>query len=174
VASTVVLVNGLPGAGKTTLAQQLKGASGWPLLSKDAVKEALALIADGAVSSGRVGAVAMNTVWSMAAAIDGEVIVESWWFRPRDLGFAQAGVDVAGATRVVEVWCDVDPAVARKRYASRHRAAVHDDDARLVSDFDRWAADGVPLGIGPVVRMDTSGPVDVSGLVARVREAASA
>ncbi|GAB3472279.1 AAA family ATPase [Kineococcus endophyticus] len=172
-ASALILVNGLPGAGKTTLAEQMKEASGWPLLSKDAVKEALALIADGAMSSGQLGAVAMNTVWAMAAAIEGEVIVESWWFRPRDLDFARTGVEAAGAAQVVEVWCEVTAAVARERYASRHRAAVHDDGARLVTDFDRWAAEGVPLEIGSVLRVDTGGPVNVGELVARLREAVS-
>jgi predicted kinase len=41
VAERVILVNGLPGSGKTTLARRLGAALGVPVVSKDAVKEAL-------------------------------------------------------------------------------------------------------------------------------------
>ncbi|WP_432742661.1 hypothetical protein H7827_03730 [Streptomyces sp. JH002] len=39
---TTVLVNGLPGAGKTILAREPAGYLGLPLFSKDTVKETLA------------------------------------------------------------------------------------------------------------------------------------
>lgn len=37
----IVLVSGAPGAGKTTIAQPLAEALGFPLLSKDHIKETL-------------------------------------------------------------------------------------------------------------------------------------
>ena len=43
VVDRLVLVNGLPGAGKTTLATALAGALPATLVSKDAIKEALAI-----------------------------------------------------------------------------------------------------------------------------------
>lgn len=70
-ADHLVLVNGLPGAGKSTLAADL------------------------------------------APALPGLVVVESWWFRPRDLGYVRAGLDRCSATAVVEIWCDVPSALAR-------------------------------------------------------------
>jgi predicted kinase len=39
--SRVVIVNGLPGVGKTTLARQIATALGWPLMTKDMYKESL-------------------------------------------------------------------------------------------------------------------------------------
>lgn len=76
--------------------------------------------------------VAMEAVWSIAAALPGLVIVESWWFRPRDLGYARAGLDRCTATAVVELWSDVPPDLARRRYAARRRHPVHEDRQRLV------------------------------------------
>jgi hypothetical protein len=89
VATALVLVNGLPGAGKTTLAAGLAGELGAVLLSKDAVKEALATVLPDSVVVPDLGVVAIESVWNLAARLPGVVVVESWWFRPRDLRFAE-------------------------------------------------------------------------------------
>ncbi|SEF17618.1 AAA family ATPase [Jiangella alba] len=159
-ADYLVLVNGLPGAGKTTLATQLAPALTAPLLSKDAIKEALADVV-GAAPASALGPVAMEAAWSIAAALPGLVVVESWWFRPRDLGYVRTGLGRCAANAMVEVWCDVPPDIARRRYAARRRHPVHDDQQRLEHAWDEWAARAEPLGVGPTVRVDTTGRVDV-------------
>lgn len=182
-ARQVVLVNGLPGSGKTTLAGPLAARLGAPWLSKDAVKEALAdavgqgappLAATSVVGAPVVGAAAMEAVWRLAAAPLPRVVVESWWFRPRDLDHALRGLATAGADAVVEVWCDVPPDVARGRYESRPgRHPVHADDRDLTAEWATWSAGAAPLALGPVVRQDTTRPVDVGALALRVTTALS-
>ncbi|MEV5051364.1 AAA family ATPase [Arthrobacter sp. LAR12-1-1.1] len=50
-----MLINGLPGSGKTTLCRQLGQALSWPVIAKDKLKEALADIAFGNVGTAGVG-----------------------------------------------------------------------------------------------------------------------
>src|SRR5699024_8962506 len=65
-AEGLVLVNGLPGAGKTALARMLSRALGATVFSKDGVKEAVAEVTDRrAVSSVALGAAAMELVWTL-------------------------------------------------------------------------------------------------------------
>jgi AAA domain len=81
VADRLVVVNGLPGAGKTTLARRLAPALDAPLVGKDALKEAMAAATPG-IPSPALGTAASQAVWELAAA-PGLLVLESWWFRPR-------------------------------------------------------------------------------------------
>jgi len=69
------MVNGLPGSGKSSLAPRLAAGLGAACLGKDRIKEALA---DAVVTEvPRLGAVTMETVWNLAAALSGMVVVDS-------------------------------------------------------------------------------------------------
>ncbi|GAA1377086.1 AAA family ATPase [Catellatospora chokoriensis] len=170
----VVLVNGLPGAGKTTLARELGHALRLPVFAKDAVKETLAdhLPGQGPEWSRSLGVAAGETLWTLLAYAPGGAVLESPWLAHlREVvlaGLARAAIDPA---TVHEVWCDVPVEIALRRYEFRapgrhpvHRDTVVDSGAR----FAAWAAAAVPLGVGTLHRVDTTGPVDVAALAGRI------
>ena len=173
-ASVAILVNGLPGSGKTTLSATLAGVLGCPLLATDPIKEALADLAGPMIAPEALGTIAMDTVWSMAAEVEAGVVVDSFWHRPRDLELARAGGARAGSPRTLEVWCDVDPDVALQRVVDRLAAGgrhpAHGTVESTRASWAEWAEAAAPLGEWPVLRVDTSTPVDVDDLVMRISE----
>ena len=173
-AETVILVNGLPGAGKSTLAAQLGDELGVPVVSKDSIKEALADLCVGRVGSGKLGQIASETMWQLVAAVPGTAIVESWWYRPRDLGFVREGLAQSGNPRVTEVWCELPPGLAWERCLGRQRHAILPTGNAAERDWAEWSANAVPLGVGRTVPVDTSAPVDVASLAGRLAAAAAA
>ncbi|GLW71904.1 hypothetical protein Kpho02_42030 [Kitasatospora phosalacinea] len=180
---TTVLVNGLPGAGKSTLAHALAVELGLPLFSKDAVKETLAdqlaalRPADRWEWSRALGAAAGETLWTLLRDARGAAVLEAPWLGEPMRTVVRAGLDAAGVDRPQEVWCDVPPALARRRFEQRlaRRHPVHPErpgepDGR----WKVWAREAGPLALGPVHRVDTSGPVDVPALAAALRRAGAA
>ena len=165
---SIVLLNGLPGSGKTTLAAPLGRELAMPVISKDAIKEALADVIAVPLPTSRLGALASDAMWQLAAMIDGPVVVESFWAAGRDDGFLQSGLAVAGAQRAIEVWCDVPIDVARERFVTRPRHAAHRDAERL-GEWDEIAARARPCSGRPTITVLTSTPVDVPLLANRVR-----
>ena len=162
-AIAAILVNGLPGSGKSTLAVKLAVLLGCPVLSKDAIKEALAELTGKTVPSRTVGGIAMDTIWALAGSIRDGVVIDSFWYARRDGEFAKRGVAAAGATKVIELWCDVPMDVAQTRYEQRARHDIHD------AVFGDWPG-AAPLCLWPVVRVDTTKAVDFDALLPQLAE----
>lgn len=158
-----VLVGGWPGAGKTSLSRALAAELALVWLSKDELKEALmdSLGAPHDVEeSRRLGRAAVTAVLRIARECPGAVVDSTWFAYTLPLVRALPAP-------CVEVRCEVSVELARRRHRSRRRDARHLDDQR--SDDELWGSPVAPLGVGPLVRVDTSGTVDVPALAREVR-----
>ncbi len=162
-----VVVSGAPGAGKTTLARPLALALDLPLIAKDTMKEALGdvLGAPDMAASKRLGAATMQAMLALARINRGALLESAW-----EPALARSELLLLPGP-IVEVFCDVSPEVAQQRYKARTgtRHAVH-FDAEQGDNLQGWI-DRHPQVIDagwPVIRVDTTSPVDVEALAKRI------
>ena len=165
-----VVVSGLPGSGKTTIAAPLAEALGLPLLARDSIKESLwdALGAGDLAWSRRLGGASAEAFWRLAAEMRAAVL-DNFFHR----AFAHRLEALPGP--IVEVHCSCPPALALERYQSRQRHPCHFDLSYGVDMFDQWSrTDSGPLALGgPLLELDTTLPVVVTDIAAWVRTAAT-
>jgi predicted kinase len=161
-----VVVTGLAGAGKSTVAAPLARALGIPLVSKDAIKEALFdAVGIGDLSwSNTLSRAADAALVEIAKGLEAAVLDNFWRAETAELLLVPIG------GRIVEVCCVVDPVVAESRWLARRRHPGHADPERLrqrpgsSSPHHKF-----PLGtLGPVVEVSTEGEVDIPSLAADV------
>jgi len=159
----LILINGQPGAGKTTLKKRLAADLKLPALGKDDIKEFLfdTLNVDDTKWPGLLGHISSNML-SVAAQLFLEakqgVIVETAFVHQ----FAYADwfrVVTATGAEMLEVYCRIDPHVRRRRFddrmASDTRHPGHIDAINRLSDAE-LAERYAPLQIGETVFFDTT------------------
>jgi predicted kinase len=158
-----VLVGGWPASGKSTLASALAVELGIAYLSKDAIKLALmdALGAPRSVEeSRRLGVAAVHAVLRAAQDVPGAVLDSTWFDYTKPLVGRLAG-------HSVEVRCHAPIDTVRARFLARVRDERHIDGLRSVEEL--WGSPVPPLGIGPLIDVDTSRTVDIPRLAARIQ-----
>lgn len=162
----LVYVSGPPGAGKTSLAVPLAAELGYALITKDRIKEtlhdALGGAQPGLAWSRALGGAAMELLWTLAG--DAPRVVIEANFRPYSQ-YERAKLSGLGG-RPVEVHCLCPAEVAVTRYNARVRHPAHHTPtlpAAAMAQYDR------PVGIGDLVTVDTTAPVDVTAVAAQVR-----
>ena len=170
--SLVVVVSGLPAAGKSTRARQIAPLLDLPVIDKDDLLEASFPPAE--VSPDERFRLSRRADATLRELVQGSLgaVVASHWRRPELSTASGTPIEwLSSLPLVVEVHCTCDPHTAAERFVNRTRHPGHGDQLtgfeEILEQFQAIESLG-PLRIGPTVSVATDTPVDPPGVVDQI------
>jgi len=170
-----VVVSGIPGCGKSTVGRSLAEKLDTPYLDKDKFLESWfdKLECPNEQTRHRLSRAADDDFQATALNFT-KAVLDSFWRHP--LADTRSGTPSGWLNEpevhAVEVLCCCDPEVAATRFMERKRHVGHHDSkwnyASLVAQ-SRTVMQGLPLGVGALIEIDTSSWVDIMPLATQVR-----
>jgi predicted kinase len=180
----LVVVNGLPGAGKTTLARRLADDLSLPVFSRDGLFETLYDALDCRANGlpPLLGAASFSLLYTIAGAVlsAGQSLIVEGFFGRADLRSAELlQLRRAHDFEPLQILCTAEGSVLLERFLRRmesdERHGGHQDRAWLAENRDRLLMGRLtPLALGgQTIEIETTTPAsfDYSVLLRRVRAA---
>lgn len=169
----VILVNGVPASGKSTVSAALSAATGWPRLALDTIKNPfLAELPPGDRLFNRsLGRASYAAIFGLLEeAPQGHVAIVDAWFGFQPVEVLKAGLARAGVTEVLELWCEASAEEIGARYAARvgKRPPGH-PGSEYVPELIELARRAAPVGLWPVMRVETATRPDTRALLEWIR-----
>lgn len=170
----ILLVNGVPASGKSSVATVIARRLALPILAVDTIKEVFfdhLGIGDRDYSR-KLGRASYQAIFATVAAFpDGLGAVVDAWHKFVPLDLLEDHLARAKAGPVVEIWCHAPPEVCAARYRARadHRHPGH-PPASYAAELAELAARATPIGRWPVIDVDTSHPLDEDGLMLQLED----
>lgn len=167
---TVVMVNGVPASGKSTISRLLSEHFALPILTIDGIKEPFMAQFDeiDRPFNRRLGCAAYEVIWSIVADSPTQCVflIDAWFgFQPK--AALERYLKQAGISRVVEIWNQIPGYLAAERYALRLdvRRNGHPGEEYL-PELQKLADNAEPMSLGSVYTVEQGKPVDSAALVA--------
>jgi predicted NBD/HSP70 family sugar kinase len=162
----VIIVNGIPASGKSTVAKQIATYFNWPYLSIDIIKEPFMALHDNIdrAFNREIGKAAYQVIWNtVASAPEGCVYVIDAWFGFQSKEVLEEYLNASSVTEVVEVWNQISPEHVAERYRSRlsFRKEGHPGE-EYIPELMELAKIAGPMGIGALHIVEQDSCADIS------------
>ncbi|HEY5204061.1 MAG TPA: ROK family protein [Roseiarcus sp.] len=161
----LLMVNGVPASGKSSLAHGISQRTGWLVLGLDTVKTPFLELVEGVdrVFNRTLGRASYKSIFSIIQeAPEGATFIVDAWFGFQPVSVLQQHISMAGITNVAELWCHAAPEIVAQRYSERAEdRVVGHPGVSYVPELIELVKRAEPSRLGPVLDVDTTAPQEI-------------
>jgi predicted NBD/HSP70 family sugar kinase len=166
----VILVNGIPASGKSSVSRLIAEYFGCPILGLDTIKEPFMVqfadIIDRPFNR-KLGVAAYQAMFQIVnESPDNSMFILDAWFGFKDKQLLLDHLDCCGISKPLEVWNQISPSSVAERYKRRcgQRIKGHPGE-EYIPELMELAKRAEPMNIGEVIHIDQDSNIDINPVI---------